>query len=115
MESSMTSIEAHLRRTREDYETAVAAATVLGFRLPMLWAMTFDPTPERRAEALRMVTEKSAAVAEGFAAAWTEAALAGLQMATGVNPAGRIAAAALRPARRKVKANARRLKRRKRL
>lgn len=95
---------------RPDFETAMATASVLAWRLPMLWAMAWHPTPKRRAEALRMVTEKSAAAAEGMAAAWSEAALAGIGM-MGKNPMEKITEAALKPARRTVRANARRLRR----
>jgi hypothetical protein len=53
-----------LVRKSNPVEDAFATATVLAWRLPMLWAMAFDPTPRRRAEALRMITEKSAAAAD---------------------------------------------------
>ena len=80
----------------------------------MLWAMGYGANPKQRAEAHRMVTEKFAASAEG-------AMMASLQMQRewfaaftrwGWRPeaAGkRVASAALRPAERAVKANARRL------
>ena len=99
-----------MSRRQPDFETAMATAAVLAWRLPMLWAMAWHPTPKRRAEALRMVTEKSAAAAEGIAAAWSQAALAGVRI-MGDNPMEKVAEAALKPARRRVRANARRLRR----
>ena len=80
----------------------------------MLWAMNFGASPQQRAEARQMVTEKIAAGAEG-------AMIASLQMqrewfaaftTKGWRPGAaqkRVASAALRPAQRTVKANARRL------
>ena len=92
---------------------AFAAATVLAWRLPMLWAMTFSPTPRRRAEAIRMVVEKSAAVAEAAVGAQTALALSFLK------PRGDIATdvmeAIAKPMRRRLNANARRVRRRRRI
>jgi len=50
----------------KDIENAIAAAQVLSFRLPMLWAMACSPTPARRAEAMKMIVEKQMAVIEGM-------------------------------------------------
>jgi hypothetical protein len=102
------------------FESAFAAAQVLAFRLPMLWAMAFSPTPSRRVEAVRMIAEKQMAVAEGLNAAALEGFRLWMRMVSGrsvsTEAAGRrIIAAAARPASRRVRANARRLKRRKRL
>ena len=104
----------------KDIENAIDAAQVLSFRLPMLWAMAFSPTPTRRAEAMKMIVEKQMAIIEGMNAAALSAALTWTKLASGesVTPeaAGReIAKAAMRPGQRRVKANARRLKRRKRI
>ena len=86
----------------------------------MLWAMTLSPTPERRAEAVKMIVEKQMAVAEGLngaaLAAFTEwmKAAAGQRLSAETMSA-RIVAAAVKPGRRRVKANAKRLGRRKRI
>ena len=86
----------------------------------MLWAMTLSPTPERRAEAVKMIVEKQMAVAEGLngaaLAAFTEwmKAAAGHRLSAEATSA-RIVAAAVKPGRRRVKANAKRLGRRKRI
>jgi hypothetical protein len=94
--------------------TAAATAMVLAHRVPMLWAMGFGASPRQRAEAHQMVAEKFTAGAEG-------AMMASLQMQRewfaaftrwGWRPqaaAKRVAGAAMRPAQRAVKANARRL------
>lgn len=102
-----------------DFANAFAAAQVLAFRLPMLWAMAWSPSPARRVEALRMITEKQAAVAEGMNAASLEALSQWMKLVSGqgisAEAAGkRIMQAAQRPAARRMRANARRLKRRKR-
>jgi hypothetical protein len=49
----------------KELATAVAAAQVLAFRLPTLWAMTLSPTPARRGEAVKIIVEKQMAMAEG--------------------------------------------------
>ena len=104
----------------KDIENAIAAAQVLSFRLPMLWAMAFSPTPARRGEAVRMIVEKQMAVIEGLHAASLSALATWMRVANGksisAEAAGEeIAKAAMRPVQRRVRANARRLKRRKRL
>ena len=104
----------------KEIENALAAAQVLSFRLPMLWAMAFSPTPERRAEAVRMIAEKQMAVAEGLNAAALSALATWMKLATGSQvsasaAASRMVTAARRPGERRVRANARRLSRRKRI
>lgn len=103
-----------------ELENAIATAQVLSFRLPMLWAMSFSPTPARRAEAMKMIVEKQMAGIEGMNAAALSALAAWMKFAGGqsvsADAAGReIAKSAMRPAQRRVKANARRLKRRRRI
>jgi hypothetical protein len=102
----------------KDLTTALAAAQVLAFRLPMLWAMAWSPTPARRAEALRMIAEKQLAMAEGMNAAGLAAFAEWMKAASGKPVSGeaagrRIMRAASRPGEKRVRANARRLKRRK--
>jgi hypothetical protein len=104
----------------KEIENAVAAAQVLSFRLPMLWAMAWSPTPARRAEAVKMIVEKQMAVAEGINAAALAALAQWMKIASGQSlpvetVSARIVEAAVRPGRRRVRANARRLGRRKRI
>jgi len=78
----------------------------------------FSPTPARRAEAMKMIIEKQMAVIEGMNVAALSAVGTWMKLAGGqsvsVEAAGReIAKAAMRPGRRRVKADARALKRRK--
>jgi len=101
-------------RKSDPFHDAFATATVLAWRLPMLWAMALDPTSRRRAEAWRMITEKSAAAAEAIVGAQAELALSFLNPSRGKN-GNRISKAMLKPVRRRVRANARRLKRRRRI
>jgi len=104
----------------KEIETAFAAAQVLAFRLPMLWAMTLSPTPARRAEAVKMIVEKQMAVVEGCHAATLAAFMQGMKILTGQSLSlesmtSPFADAAVRPSLRRVRANARRLGRRKRI
>ena len=104
----------------KEFTTAFAAAQVLAYRLPMLWAMTLSPTPARRAEAVKMIVEKQMAVAEGINAAALAALAQWMKVASGQSlpvetVSARIVEAAVRPGRRRVRANARRLGRRKRI
>ena len=104
----------------KEIENAIAAAQVLSFRLPMLWAMALSPTPARRAEAMRMIVEKQMAVMEGMNAAALSALATWMKLAGGKDVSAQAASlemtqAALQPGQRRVRANARRLKRRKRL
>ena len=102
---------------------AMAAATVLGARLPMLWAMAYDPTAARRTEARRMVSEKSSAFALGALQAqqqmitealgfWARAMRGTLSPFDGANAAKRVMDKGAAPARASMKANARRLAKR---
>jgi hypothetical protein len=122
------------RKRRTRHRTAGAGAgrtsamwavpTVLGYRLPMLWMMTFCPTPQRRREARRMVSEKGEAALEGALAMqasvlmhaqsfWLKA-MSGRLTKTWLARAGkRILGAGAAPASRRLKANARRLGQRK--
>jgi hypothetical protein len=103
-----------------DFANAFAAMQVLAFRLPMLWAMAWSATPARRGEAMRMIIEKQMAAAEGLNAAALEAFVQWIKLAGGQNisaesAARRVLTAATRPAAKRVKANARRLAKRRRL
>jgi hypothetical protein len=102
-----------------------SASSVLAYRFPLLWKMAADPTPARRREARRMVTEKAAAAFEGALAMQRELltqarslwllAWHGAVTPTRLARAGAsIADAGAAPALRRLHANARRLRRRKR-
>jgi hypothetical protein len=104
----------------KELATAFAAAQVLAFRLPMLWAMTLSPTPARRAETVKMIVEKQMAVAEALNAAALAAFAEWMKVAAGRSLSGenmraRVVAAAVKPGRRRIKANAKRLGRRKQI
>jgi hypothetical protein len=109
-----------MKRAQKD---AMAAAAVLGARIPMLWAMSFDPTPARRTEAARMVNEKTAAFAIGAMRAqqqmfteamgfWLRAARGTLSPFDAADATSRVMASGAAPARASMKANARRLAKR---
>lgn len=99
---------------RDDTEAmrdAMDAAAVLAFRLPML-AMT--PTPARQREARRMVEEKAAAVLDGTLA-WQRYWMTAWTRPVGTDHVGEAAAAFTGPGRETLRANARRLAKRKTL
>ena len=108
-------------RTMRDFiaDTAfagVATTMTLWYRLPMFALTSLMPPAARRAEAMHMVDEKAAAVAEGAFAANMEALrIVGAAMTGRISPRDlgaapvAIAAAGLRPGYRRVRANARRL------
>ena len=94
-----------------------SAAMTLWHRLPMLGIASFATTAERQAEATRMVDEKTAAFIEGCVGASMEAYRAFNTAAMGefgalMNAPIAIANAGLKPAFRRVNANAKRLNRR---
>ena len=85
--------------------------SVLAFRLPML---ALDPTPARQREAERMVAEKAEAAFEGMLAwqgYWMRAAMT--PWTIGADAAQEATRAWAAPGRRTLRANARRLSRRK--
>ena len=92
------------------------AATTIWHRLSWFGAAAVMTQTERQAEAAQMFTEKTAAAYEGAWKAGLEATRAMWGIALGAKPNVRtsaaIADAAVRPALRKARANARRLSRR---
>ncbi len=99
--------------------SAQAAGVTIALRWPILMQAAFDPFawPARR-EAMRAVTEKWEAAVEGSMAAW--AASASLASALVLSPGdarklthglAAVSSAAMRPARKRVRGNARRLSR----
>jgi hypothetical protein len=100
---------------------ALHTGITLWYRWPILMAAGAAPAARDTAELNRMVSEKLAAAAQGMIAGQAEAMRLGFAAMTGRLPPKRlpeasasIAHAALRPALRTVKANAKRLPRRKR-
>lgn len=90
------------------------AAAVASMRLASLGLMAVDPSRERAEEARRMIVEKPVAALEGVIA-WQRALLAMMFAPPWLwpTPAGavnRLARAAATPAARRVRANARRLR-----
>jgi hypothetical protein len=86
----------------------------------MLWAMALSPTPARRAEAVKMIVEKQMAVAEGLNAAAFAAFTQWMKVVSGQSLSAqtigtKVIDAAAKPGRRRMRANARRLARRKRI
>jgi len=90
------------------------AAAVMSLRLASFGMMAVDPSRERAEEVRRMIVEKPVAVIEG-AFAW-QRALLGMMFAppwlwpTPSGAINRLARAAATPAARRVRANARRLR-----
>jgi hypothetical protein len=98
-------------------QAGVDAAVTIAARTPGLISQSFNPTAENAREAQRMVQEKLDALVEGAAAAqfaWAslmvKASFGGIRNANdwSMGLAG-VAEAAMRPAKRKVRANAKRL------
>ena len=95
---------------RDAARDAMDVWSVLAFRLPML---ALDPTPARRREAERMVAEKAEAAFEGALAwqgYWMRAAMTPWTL--GADAAQEAARAWAAPGRATLRANARRLSRR---
>ena len=103
--------------------TTLSATEVIARRMPLLWWAMASPSAARQDEVVRMVAEKNAALVEGLIAAQFQAGREALEFwtraMTGRNghdamaqSASRILSAAAGPAARRVKANARRLRKR---
>jgi hypothetical protein len=98
-------------------QAGIDSALTIAARTPGLLGQGFNPTAENARETQRMIQEKFDAAYEGFTAAqfawaslWLKASFGGIRNADDLSfgLAG-VAEAAMRPARRKVRANARRL------
>ncbi|MDQ0395053.1 hypothetical protein [Labrys monachus] len=105
-----------LRAANSTLEAGHASAVTIGYRLPMLAALSLWPQPETLGEAQLMVTEKFAAAAEGAVAATGQAAALSMLMMFGRTDAEdfasammSIAVAASEPAHGYARANAERL------
>ena len=98
-------------------QVGMDAAVTIAARTPALLSQGFNPTAESARESRRMVQEKIDAIYEGAAAAqfaWAsfllKASFGGIRNASDLSLGlADVAEAAIRPARRKVRANARRL------
>lgn len=106
-----------LSATAANAQVGLDSALTIAARTPLLLAQAFNPTTHGAREAQRMVAEKVEAAAEGaIAAQWAwaglvvRASLGGLRSFNDLSLGlARVAEAAARPARRKARANARRL------
>ena len=100
------------------FDVGLAAAETIARRMPVLWWGMLAPTQKSNAEIAGMVAEKQLAFAQGLIAAQAElmkAAMTPWWRWPALKPAtiaARMAEAAAAPAARKVKANAKRLRRR---
>ena len=116
---SVRSLQRSLTRAAAHANLAAAhSGATIAARLPILAGYFFSPTPAALAEWNRAYSEKVAATIEGAAAATLEMQAALLRSATGPRGAAALADDCLRiihkaghPARRRVKANAKRLNR----
>jgi len=94
-------------------EVTLAAAETIARRLPVLWWGLMWPSPAAHAEVRHMVIEKQLAAAEGLVA--VQAQWLKLMLTPWWHwPSAGLAEAAAAPAARRVKANARRLRGRRR-
>ena len=100
------------------FDVGLAAAETIARRMPVLWWGMVAPTSKSNAEIVGMVAEKQLAAAQGLIAAQAEMMKLAMTpwLTWGkVSPeraANRLIEAATGPAARKVKANAKRLRRR---
>ena len=99
------------KATNDAVRDAMDAAAVLAFRLPML---AMSPTPARQREAQRMVAEKAEALAEGTLA-WQRYWMTAWTRPVGTDHMAGAADAFAAPGRKTLRANARRLGKRKTL
>jgi hypothetical protein len=91
-------------------EISLSAAEIIARRMPVLWWGMVNPAAADRAEMTRMVVEKQMAFAEACFAMQLETFRMMMAPWTPAS-ADRMMQAALAPAARRVKANARRLRR----
>lgn len=104
------------RLWNEQIATSVATFVTLSHRLPLIASESVTPTKAGQSEMQTMVTEKILAVHQGIFDASMAAMKASMSAVTqGITPYGamkaseRIVDAAMRPAGRRVRANAKRL------
>jgi hypothetical protein len=106
------------RRGHLPLDTAVATAETLTYRLPVFWKAMLAPTPASSAAIAEMIVEKQVAFAHGVVAVQAELLRQAFRpwwlwtVSQRQSAANDLAHAALAPASRRVKTNARRLRRR---
>ncbi len=102
---------------KRDIKTANHAAETILRRMPILWWQAVRPTAEGQREVNRMVAEKQKAFVDGMASAQTQIMQEAMRFwaapfatpSSAKRAAARIADAATAPARKTVRANAKRL------
>lgn len=109
----------NLRQATDWLTTSLAAANTIAARMPLLWTAAFTGSPHALQESQRMITEKAQAALQGAAAAGLAASRLWFQALTSMSfPSpqawARVSDAALAPAQRVCRANARRLSPRRR-
>lgn len=100
-----------MSRRHSPVEMAVSSAEIIARRLPIMWWGMVKPTAASQAEMTKMVVEKQMALAEAGFAMQVELFKMMLAPWNHAGAADRLIQAALGPAARRVKANARRLRR----
>ena len=102
---------------KRDIKTANHAAETILRRMPILWSEAVSPTAAGQREITRMVAEKQKAFVDGLASAQTQIMQEAMRFwaapfatpSSAKRAAARIADAATAPARKTVRANAKRL------
>lgn len=100
-----------MSRRHSPVDMAVSSAEIIARRLPIMWWGMMKPTASSQAEMTKMVVEKQMAFAEAGFAVQVELFKMMLSPWGQANAADRLMQAALGPAAKRVKANARRLRR----
>lgn len=106
------------RQRHTPFDVAVAAAETLAHRMPVFWKGILQPTPGGNAAITEMIVEKQLAFSEGVMAMQAELLKQSFRpwwmwtSQQSQDAASDLAHAATAPASRKVKANARRLRKR---
>ena len=104
------------RKRHSPFDVAAATAETLAHRLPVFWKGILAPTPAGNAAINAMIVEKQLAFTEGVMAMQAEFLRQSFRpwwlwtSKQSQDAAGDLAQAAMAPASRKVKANARRLR-----
>ena len=106
-----------MKRRHTPFSVGIATAETLAHRLPVFWKGILQPTPAGNAAITEMIVEKQAAFTEGVIAMQAEMLKQSFRpwwmwsAQQSQNAAHDLAHAAAAPAAKKVKANARRLRR----
>ena len=106
-----------MKRRHTPFSVGIATAETLAHRLPVFWQGIMTPSPKGNAAITEMIVEKQVAFAEGMMAMRAELLKQSFRpwwmwtAQQSQNAAHDLAHAAAAPAAKKVKANARRLRR----